>query len=391
MNKKILIGIAGILTAIIAFSPIFGKVHTSNAVHAETAQPNLATTCKSAMLLDANTGTVVFEKNTKQHLQIASMVKIMTLSLAFDEIAKREISLDTAVTASENAAAMGGSQAFLDANAQYRLDELLKSIVVASANDSCVAVAEYLYGSVDSFVAAMNERAQKMGLSDTKFVNCTGLPKEGQYSCAADVAVMFKDLMSNEKFFEYAKVWMYDFSHPSGRVTGLTNTNKLIRFYDGCDGGKTGYTDAARSCITVTAKRGDTRLICVAIGAENSKTRNKEVSEMLNYGFANYKTVYAVQKGEVLGEYGVDGGKTDKITAVAQDDFSVFVKCGDKSDVTLQIDIKGLSAPITKGQKVGTVNIFVNGEKCGTVSAVAKNGCQKKGYKDILDDFISEW
>ncbi|MDE7107310.1 MAG: serine hydrolase, partial [Clostridiales bacterium] len=145
MNKKILLGIAGILTAIIAFSPLFGIMQ---AAHADTVPQNLATTCKAAMLLDADTGTVVLEKNTKQHLQIASMVKIMTLGLAFDEIEKREISLDTVVTASENAAAMGGSQAFLDANAAYRLDELLKSIVVASANDSCVAVAEYLYGSV---------------------------------------------------------------------------------------------------------------------------------------------------------------------------------------------------------------------------------------------------
>ncbi|MDE7406092.1 MAG: D-alanyl-D-alanine carboxypeptidase [Clostridiales bacterium] len=388
MNKKILLGIAGILTAIIAFSPMFGVMH---AAHADTVPQNLATTCKAAMLLDANTGTVVLEKNTKQHLQIASMVKIMTLGLAFDEIEKREIPLDTVVTASENAAAMGGSQAFLDANAAYRLDELLKSIVVASANDSCVAVAEHLYGSVDAFVAAMNERAEQMGLKDTKFVNCTGLPHEGQYSCAADVAVMFKSLMSHDKFYEYAKVWMYDFEHPSGRVTGLTNTNKLIRFYDGCDGGKTGYTDEARSCITVTAKRGDTRLICVAIGAENSKTRNKEVSEMLNYGFANYKTVCALQKGEVLGEYGVDGGKTDKIKVVAEEQCTAFTKCGEKSDVTLRIDIDTLSAPVKKGQKVGTVTVLINGEEYRTLNAVAQNGCQKKGYKDILDDFIAEW
>lgn len=386
MNKKILIGIAGILTAIIAFSPLLTVHH---AAHADVS--GLATTCKAAMLLDANTGTVVFEKNTKQHLQIASMVKIMTLGLAFDEIARREIPLDTTVTASENAAAMGGSQAFLDANANYRLDELLKSIVVASANDSCVAVAEYLYGSSDAFVAAMNERAAEMGLNDTKFVNCTGLPRDGQYSCAADVAVMFKNLMAHEKFYDYAKVWMYDFEHPGGRVTGLTNTNKLIRFYDGCDGGKTGYTDEARSCITVTAKRGDTRLICVAIGAENSKTRNKEVSEMLNYGFANYKTVYALNKGEVLGEYGVENGKLDSITVVAEDDCTAFTKCGEKSEVTLQLDIDKLSAPIVAGQKVGTVSVLINGEKYCTVNAVAKNGCEKKGYKDILDDFIAEW
>ena len=388
MNKKILVGIAAVLTAIVAFMPIIGKPFA--AAFADEPQ-GLAKTCKSAVLLDANTGTVVFEKNTKDRLQIASMVKIMTLGLAFDEIEKREIPLDTVVRASENAASMGGSQAFLDANADYRLDELLKSIVVASANDSCVAVAEYLYGSVDAFVAAMNDRAAELGMSDTKFVNCTGLPQEGQYSCAADVAVMFKQLMTHDEFYEYAKVWMYDFTHPGGRVTGLTNTNKLIRFYEGCDGGKTGYTDAARSCITVTAKRGDTRLICVAIGAENSKTRNKEVSEMLNYGFANYKTVYAVRKGDVIGEYKVDGGKTDKISVVSGNDCTAFVKNGENGDIAIDVKIGSLNAPVKAGQKVGEIKISVNGKEYSVVDAVADSSCDKKGYKDILDDFISEW
>lgn len=387
MNKKLLIGLAAVLTAIVAFMPLINSAVTAKADEA----PALAKTSRAAMLLDSATGTVVFEKNTKEHLQIASMVKIMTLGLAFDEIAKREIPLDTEIVASQNAADMGGSQAFLDANSKYRLDELLKSIVVASANDSCVAVAEYLYGSVDAFVAAMNDRAAELGMSDTHFVNCTGLPKEGQYSCAADVAVMFKKLIEHEKFFEYAKVWMYDFAHPGGRVTGLTNTNKLIKFYDGCDGGKTGYTDAARSCITVTAKRGDTRLICVTIGAENSKTRNKEVSEMLNYGFANYKTVYAVRKGDVIGEFDVQKGKTDKITVVAGEDCSAFVKLGEKSELSLENSVDTLYAPIKSGDVVGEIRVLLNGKSYACVPAVAQTDCEKKGYLDILDDFIAEW
>ncbi|MBD5132308.1 MAG: D-alanyl-D-alanine carboxypeptidase [Clostridiales bacterium] len=387
MYKKIMLGVAAVLAALIAMMPVMG-----NAVHAKAeAEDSLAKTCKSAMLVDYDTGKVVFEKNVKEHLPIASMVKIMTLSLAFDEIEKREISLDTMVTASEKAASMGGSQAFLDANADYKLGELLKSIVVASANDSCVAVAEYLYGSVDAFVEAMNDRATALGLNDTKFVNCTGLPQDGQYSCAHDVAEMFKTLVDHEEFFEYAGVWMYDFEHPSGRVTGLTNTNKLIKFYDGCDGGKTGYTDAARSCITVTAKRGDTRLVCVAIGAENSKTRNKEVSEMLNYGFANYKTVFAVKKGDLVGEYAVEGGKTDTVTVVAADDCSAFVKCGEKSEIELVSQIDALCAPVNVGDKVGTIVVKINGEVYGEVDAVAQTDCQKKGYIDIINDFIANW
>lgn len=389
MNKKILIGIAAVLTAIIAFMPIVGGA--VKAARAETTDVALAKTCKAAMLLDSATGTVVFEKNVKEHLQIASMVKIMTLTLAFDEIEKRDISLDTVVTASQNAASMGGSQAFLDANSDYRLDELLKSIVVASANDSCVAVAEYLCGSVEAFVDAMNDKAAELGMSDTHFVNCTGLPQKGQYSCAADVAAMFKTLIKHEKFFEYAKVWMYDFEHPGGRITGLTNTNKLIRFYNGCDGGKTGYTDEARSCITVTAKRDNTRLICVAIGAENSKTRNKEVSEMLNYGFANYKTVYAIHAGDVLGEFDVAFGKTDKIDVACESDVTAFVKSGEKAEFTVEHDISVINAPVKAGDTVGKIRIMLNGEEYACVNAVAQTDCQKKGYKDIIGDFIGNW
>ena len=385
MNKKITIGIAVLMTALMVFLPL-----AHSASHAETPAA-FAATSKAAVMLDSKTGTVVFEKNVKEHLQIASMVKIMTLSIAFDEIEKRGIALDTLVTASDNAASMGGSQAFLDANAQYRLDELLKSIIVASANDSCVAVAEYLCGSVDEFVSVMNARAAEWGMNDTRFVNCTGLPKDGQYSCASDVAVMFGKLIGHERFFEYAKEWTYDFAHPDGRVTQLTNTNKLVRFYDGCDGGKTGYTDAARSCVTVTAKRGDTRFVCVVIGAENSKTRNNEVSELLNYGFANYTTVYAVRGGDVIGEFDVHNGKTEKATVVAEKDCSVFVKSGDKCEITLEPEIGGLCAPIAAGDVVGKINVCVNGEKYCEVSAVSQSDCAKKGYLDIVDDFIGKW
>lgn len=385
MNKKLMIGFAILLMAIIAFSPLSG-------LRASAETPDtFAKTSKAAILLDKDTGTVVFEKNTKQHLPIASMVKIMTLGIAFDEIEKRDIAFDTMITVSENAASMGGSQAFLDANAQYRLDELLKSIVVASANDSCVAIAEYLYGSVDAFVAEMNSRAAEWGMANTVFTNCTGLPKEGHYSCAADVATMFSKLISHEKFFEYANVWMYNFEHPDGRITELTNTNKLIKFYEGCDGGKTGYTDAARSCIAVTAKRGDTRFICVTVGAENSKTRNKEVSELLNYGFSGYKTVYAVRKGDCLGEFAVGNGKTDSIKAVAASDVTAFIKSGDKCEIELRPEIDGLRAPVAVGDKVGSVTVLINGAEYAKADAVSEDACLQRGYLDIVDEFIAAW
>ncbi len=389
MKKKIMLLVAAFLAVLIALAPIVSGRAAAVSVHADDV--TLAKTSSAALLIDADTGTVVFEKDVDKHLPIASMVKIMTLSLAFDEIERRGIDYDATVTASENAASMGGSQAFLDANAEYRLDELLKSIVVASANDSCVAVAEYLFGSVDAFVAEMNKKAAEWGMENTAFVNCTGLPKDGQFCCARDVAVMFKKLISHERFFDYAKVWLYDFEHPDGRTTQLTNTNKLIRFYEGCDGGKTGYTDAARSCITVTAKRGDTRLICVSIGAENSKTRNKEVSEMLNYGFANYKTVFAVKRGDEIGEFRVENGKTDKIKVVAEEDCSAFVKMGESAELSVTPVIGKLRAPVKSGAKVGELKIMLNGEEYATVGAVASTSCAQKGYLDIVDDFIGKW
>ncbi len=385
MNKKILIGLSVLLTVIMAFSPFAARAG------AESASAALAPTSKAAILFDAQTGTVVFEKNTEEHLPIASMVKIMTLDIAFDEIQKRGIPYDTMITVSDNAASMGGSQAFLDANKQYRLDELIKSVIVASANDSCVAIAEYLYGSVDAFVARMNDRAKELGMNDTAFTNCTGLPKDGQYCCAKDVAAMFSDLIKHEKFFEYSKVWMYDFEHPDGRVTSLTNTNKLVRFYNGCDGGKTGYTDAARSCIAVTAKRGDTRLICVSVGAENSKARNKEVSEMLNYGFANYKTVYAAHAGDIVCDVEVENGKTPSIRAAVKDDFTVFTKAGEECELTLQPNIGAVKAPVAVGDVIGSVDIIRGGEKIGEAEVIAADACEKKGYLDIVDDFIENW
>ncbi len=387
MNKKLMIGIVALLTALFVFVPL----GSASMRIAGAESTNFAKTSKAAILLDADTGTVVFEKNTEERLPIASMVKIMTLGIAFDEIEKRDLPLDTLVTVSENAASMGGSQAFLDANGTYKLGELLKSIVVASANDSCVAVAEHLYGSVDMFVAEMNKRAKEWGMENTAFSNCTGLPKDGQYSCAKDVAVMFGKLMPHKEFFDYAKVWMYDFEHPSGRVTGLTNTNKLIRFYDGCDGGKTGYTDAARSCVTVTAKRGGTRLICCVIGAENSKTRNKEVSELLNYGFANYCTKPAVRKGDVIGSFRVENGKREEISVVADENVSVFVKTGDNTEITTEYSVGEIKAPVKAGDVVGELTVKVDGNAYKTVSLVASEDCEKKGYRDIIEDFIAEW
>ena len=288
---------------------------------------------RSALLLDSESGTIVYEKNSNDRRQIASMVKIMTLNLIFEEVEAGNVSLDEGINVSEYATSMGGSQAFLDAHCSYKAEELVKSIIVASANDSCVAMAERISGEVGAFVQRMNEKASEWGMDNTNFVNCTGLPAPNQYSCAKDVSIMMRKLLKHEKFFEYAKVWMFDFIHPSGRKTELSNTNKLVRFYNGCDGGKTGFTQEAMSCLSATAKRGDTRLVCVVMGSPDAKSRNAEVSKLLDYGFANYESKTFLRGGEELSdEVKVEGGKSNSTLGVVESNLSAFTKRGENKD-----------------------------------------------------------
>jgi D-alanyl-D-alanine carboxypeptidase (penicillin-binding protein 5/6) len=242
---------------------------------------------KSAYLCDYATGTEIYALNETARLPIASMCKIMTLTLCFDAINEGVMTMDEEITVSERAASMGGSQVFLEANAKYPVRELMKSIVVCSANDSCVALAEKIAGNETAFTDKMNEKVRSLGLSNTLFANCTGLPRDPQYSCAKDVAVMLKALLANEEYYEFGRVWLDKFQHPQGRYTEITNTNKLVRFYDGCDGGKTGFTNQAGFCLAATAKRNDMRIISVVIGEENSANRFDDVRSMFDYAFAN--------------------------------------------------------------------------------------------------------
>ena len=211
-------------------------------------------TAKSAILTSAD-GKVLFEKNADEKRPIASMTKIMTLNCIYDAVAEGKISLQDEVVVSRRAASMGGSQVFLEANGKYKAEDLVKSIIICSANDSCVAMAEHVCGSVEAFVRLMNQKAKDLQMRGTHFENCTGLPNVSQYSCARDVAAMLAQLITHPHYFTCAKVWTEDFHHSGGRVTGMTNTNKLVRFYDGCDGGKTGFTNEAMHCLAATAKR----------------------------------------------------------------------------------------------------------------------------------------
>lgn len=366
----------------------FGGQTAVRAARAESAAPKVS--AASAYAIDYDTGSVVFEHNAAARRPIASMCKIMTLLLAFESIDAGKLSYSDMLTVSETAAGMGGSQAFLDANSAYSADELLRSIVVASANDSCVAVAEHLAGSVDGFVARMNARAAELGMADTNFVNCTGLPAPNHYSTARDVAVMMRALAAHGKYYEYAGVWMHDLVHPSGRVTGLTNTNRMIRTYRGCDGGKTGYTAEAGSCVASTAKRDGMRLITVVMGEADSKTRFADVAKIFNYGFANFGIQRVASAGDVIASVAVCGGKQREIPAIVTRDVGVFGTKG-AGEVTIRIETFDVQAPVAAGARVGTLYVARDGVVVAEVELAAGCDAARKGYADYLRDVAEKF
>lgn len=375
MRKQIWIFIS-ILLLVLAILPI------------SACAEGVAITAREGILVSED-GQVLQEHNALEKRPIASMTKIMTLLCIYDSIDNGKISLDDTVIVSSRAAGMGGSQVFLEANGAYKVNELVKSIIVCSANDSCVAMAEHVSGSVESFVEMMNSKCREYGLVATHFENCTGLPAVSQFSCAKDVAQMFLRLIQHPHYFSCANIWMEDFVHPSGRVTGMTNTNKLVRFYQGCDGGKTGYTCEAQHCLAATAKRGDTRVVAVIIGAKDSKTRFKEVSDMFNYAFANYQSNVLMSVSDSQ-KVSVDGGKQKSVEVAPAEKLVAFGKKGD-CDYTLQVDLpQTIQAPILKGDVVGQVHsVDKNGVIVKSVDLVAQCDVQAKTYWDYVKEIVA--
>jgi len=362
-------------------------IETSN-----TLPTDLKIRAKSAYLMDFYSGTPVYSQNEKEHLPIASMCKIMTLILTFDAIHAGTLEIDEEVIVSEKAASMGGSQVFLEANAKYKVRELIKSIVVCSANDSCVALAERICGSESVFTDKMNQKAKEIGANDTLFANCTGLPKEPQYSCAKDVGIMLKELLKNEEYFQFGKVWMDKFAHPEGRYTEITNTNKLVRFYEGCDGGKTGFTNQAGFCLAATAKRGDLRVISVIIGAENSVNRFEDTKTLFNYAFANYCLTPIVEANVVIDkQLYVNGGKEKAINVYPERNAYIFSKRGEKPIVTIETVLEKATAPIKKGTKVGEIQIFKDGVEIDRINLLAEKDISKANFFDRLQDVAQDW
>ncbi len=341
---------------------------------------------RSAYLVDAATFTPLYAKNENERLPIASMVKIMTVLLTLEAVDRGELSLDEKVPVSENAASMGGSQVFLDAGTEHRAGDLLKSVIVASANDSCVALAERVSGSVEGFVSDMNARAAELGMKDTRFANCTGLPAAESFSTAHDVALMFREVIRHPVYFEDAGVWLEDYVHPDGRTTVMTNTNKLVKFYNGCDGGKTGFTSEAKFCLAATAERDGMRVIAVVAGADSSKSRFNAVSSMFNHAFGSFKAEKLLGAGELAAQrVKVAGGKERSVGVTVNEDIVRLAPRSDKAAAELRLELPDkVKAPVRKGDVVGKGYLVVDGTAVREFDLVAAEDVARASIWDLF-------
>lgn len=350
------------------------------------AEAPITLTSPSAILCEASTGQVIFEKNADERRPVASVNKVMTILLTLEAVDEGRVSLEDQVTVSPRAASMGGSQAFLDAGERYKLSELLKTVIVASANDSAVALAEHLAGTEESFVRLMNARAEELGLTNTHYANCTGLPAQEHYTTARDVAKLSAQLDLHPIYYRYSTIWMDEIKHRGGRVTSLTNTNRLIRFYPGCDGYKTGSTNEARYCVSATAKKEGMRLIAVVLGTPAGQTRFDEARAMLEYGFANVQLVTPIAQGQALDmAVPVRLGGRDEVSVLSGGTCSLLERRGEKNALSLEAAlVEKVNAPVYAGDVLGEIRVKRGDEVVAVVPAVAAEDVQLPGMVDAL-------
>ena len=331
---------------------------------------------KSAILIDKNSKEVLFDNNANERLPIASVTKLMTILLTLEQVKNGSLNLKDKIMVSENASGMGGSQIFLDANAEYEIGELLKSVIVCSANDSSVALAEHIAGSETNFVRLMNDKANELGLTGTYYANCTGLPTPDGMSTARDQAIVLSHVLDYDEYHTYSSIWLEDFAHPNGRTTQMTNTNKLSKFYSGCIGGKTGSTNQAKYCLAVGAKRGNTELIAVVLGAETSKDRFKLASDLLNYGFDNFVSSTLFSQDNLKDMSIKIKGKNRTAKLKAEKTYSLTHEKGKQPIYSLEFNLPNMLTSVKENDIVGNVEIVVDGvvvEKINILSAETVN------------------
>lgn len=378
---------------LLLFALLSGQVR----LHAQTMQLEdqlpFETDAVSVLLMDVHTGTMIYEQNIDEKRPVASITKLMTMLLVMEAIEKGDIALSQKVSVSKEAAGMGGSQALLEAGGEYAVEELLKSLIVASANDSAVALAELISGSEDAFAEKMNERAEQLGLHATHYVNASGLPASGQFTSARDVAELSKEVLSHPIYFKYSKIWMDEILHPGGRVTELVNTNRLIRFYDGADGVKTGSTNEAGFCISATARRGEDRFLAVVLGSSTGKARFALAQKLLDHAFDHYTVVNLLKRGETVSQtIRIKGGEEESAAPAAAEDLYVLVKKGEESKAEINLLLnETLHAPVREGTNAGEAQAIVDGNLVCTVPLVMNRNIDKKGFFSALSGIFSGW
>ncbi|MGN0465724.1 MAG: D-alanyl-D-alanine carboxypeptidase family protein [Lachnospiraceae bacterium] len=373
------------LFILIIFSPLAcfatENKQASNAISIEAA---------SACLMEADSGQILYEKNSEQARPLASVTKVMTLLLTFEAIDSGKLSYKDIVTVSDHAASMGGSQVFLEVGEQQTVDDLLKCIIISSANDASVAMAEHIAGSEEAFVKKMNEKAKKLDMKHTNFLNCCGLDIDGHVSCARDIAIMSRELTTKHPdVFRYTKIWMDEITHKTKKgetAFGLSNTNKLIRQYHGATGLKTGSTSIAKFCLSATATRNNINLIAVVMACPDSKQRVKDASTLLDYGFANCSLYTDDNPSSLLKSVPIQNGVKQKIAFSTPKTFSYTCTSKvKKEDIKKQVALNGnLKAPIKKGATLGQIEYTLNGKVIGTLPITAAESIKKITYPIIF-------
>ncbi len=349
----------------------------------------LISNAKSGVLMEESTGKIIFEKNKDEKVAVASMTKMVAQILILEAIEKGQIKWTDKVTASANASSMGGSQIYLSTGETLTVEEMMKGISMASANDATVAMAEFLKGTEIDFVKEMNKKVKELGLKNTQFKNCTGLDEEGHYSTAYDMTVIARELLKHEDILKFSSKYEDYLRVNTPNKFWLVNTNKLVRFYEGADGLKTGHTDAAKYCLAATAKKNDMRLIAIVLGEEVSKVRNSETMALLDYGFNTYKVQIVKKKNETVKTERIEKASTKKIEYTPIYDIGILSKKGDtKKKYSYDIKITKNSLPLTKGEVVGKIRIKDGNNVVGEGDLTVKKSTKKLSYLVLLRNTI---
>ncbi|WML47641.1 D-alanyl-D-alanine carboxypeptidase family protein [Neobacillus sp. PS3-34] len=373
MKRIVSILIASCLLSALWIPSVFAK---------ENKDGDLVSNVKSAILIERDTGKVLYDKNSNEKLPPASMTKIMTMLLIMESIDKGKLSWNDKVRASEYAASMGGSQIFLEPGEEMTVKEMLRGIAIGSGNDASVAMAERIAGSEPSFVKMMNKKVKELGLKNTVFKNTTGLPVGGHYSTAHDMAIMAKELLKYEDITKFTGMYEAYLRENTDKKFWLVNTNKLVRFYPGVDGLKTGFTSEAKYCLTATAQKDGMRVIAVVFGAPTSKERNAQVTKMLDYAFSQYQTHPMFKRNYPVGKAAISKGSTKNVDAVTSEPISLLTKKGEKTEKIKKkiILMKNLQAPIEKGDKVGEIQLIKDGKVLMESPLVAKKNVKEASW-----------